>query len=567
VGYFAQSKLFNTSPPGFKPLYDVCADEDDLIGSHLSVAYLFNQKRLVNLGLRKGFDFDAVGSIPINPVFNDYAIGLGARFEDNPANHYDLGTNNIPIKNRQLFSAVAGLSFQSGDYVFEKDYRCFAKDVGTAMGDHTFMFGTQNSGGNITARSRVGFGGSRALETLFAGNLSVDKRLNLIAVTYDGSQYTLKSIDGSGSFVSSSEDKTGDVTFNNDPTKIARTGTTADRTFKGWFHFLYFIDGLCLTDDMLMHLHYDAFSPLRPKPRLVWVSTSTGGPAADLAGDAAGNVSASGDLQTGISMQGDASGDASASGSITTGIEVTGAALGDALAGGALDTGIDLSGVAASVVTANGSLTAKIEFSGAALAEALATGSLDAGALFSGDAAADASAQGQISTQITLSGSALVESLASADLTSPGSGLSGAVSGEAAATGDLDTGIDLAGQAQAFVSVSGGLSTIIRLEGAVVSVANSSGDLSAQITFDAAALAQALAQGDLTAEQGLSGAALADALASASMTTQIPLSVTALAEAAASGVLGSYIAASGWLEAAVKSVPAVGAEIRLNYVE
>lgn len=121
--------------------------------------------------------------------------------------------------------------------------------------------------------------------------------------------------------------------------------------------------------------------------------------------------------------------------------------------------------------------------------------------------------------------------------------LSGAVTAQAQASGDLSTQISLAGAALNIATANGTLTTQIPLQGAAVSLATVQGSLLAQITLSGAALVQALAAGTLTSGSSLAGSAQAQAQASGALTAQITLSGAVEALATATGSLNSNAAA------------------------
>lgn len=233
-----------------------------------------------------------------------------------------------------------------------------------------------------------------------------------------------------------------------------------------------------------------------PQP-IIWVGLA-GSSAADLAGQAAGQVAASGELTTQIPLDGAATDVATATGSLTT--------------------QIPLAGAAASVAVANGVLTATIKLSGAALAQVVASASLAGGAAaLSGSATESATATGALTTQITLSGPAVAQALATAGLTTVPSGLAGSAAANASSSGALFTGIPLVGQASALAVSAGGLTTGIPISGAAVAVSNATGALTISSGFSAAALMQAAASGTLSTQVRLNAAAVAQALATGNL--------------------------------------------------
>lgn len=285
-----------------------------------------------------------------------------------------------------------------------------------------------------------------------------------------------------------------------------------------------------------------------------WIDNSA---AAELAGDASAQTSATGSLTTEIpltgasivvataggslnvpiSLAGNAAVSSAATASLTTQIPLAGDASGNSAASGDLSSGVSLSADAASESTATADLTATITLSGQAVAQALAAAGIDTTILLSGDASSQSTSTGELA-----GGAAQLYGDASATATATGSltaqiVLSGAAVVQALATGSLDNPVNLAGSASGESGASGELSTAINLAGAAVATVTGQGDLNTQIKLDGAAVGASSATGDLVVSLSLSGNAAAVVLAGGDLTTQIPLSGSAISAALGSGSL------------------------------
>lgn len=198
-------------------------------------------------------------------------------------------------------------------------------------------------------------------------------------------------------------------------------------------------------------------------------------------------------------------------------------------AGGAAE----LAGAAIAQASASAALTTSISLAGAALSVATAAGSLTTQISLAGSATAVAGASGELTAQITVAGAAVAEAVAAAGLTTA-IALAGAASAEATATGDLTAGTGgLEGAAAAQASVVATLTTSIILTGAAAALAGGAGTLTTSIPLTAAALAQAIAAGSLSTSIRLAGAAAATATATGDLTGG---TATAVVHGSSSGI-------------------------------
>lgn len=245
---------------------------------------------------------------------------------------------------------------------------------------------------------------------------------------------------------------------------------------------------------------------------------ATGGPAAELDGDATATATVTGTLTTQIPLSGAAAVITTAAGALSTQIALAGAAATVSSAAGALSASITLSGAALSQALAAAGLTTAIALAGTAAGAAQADGELASGAAqLAGAASAAATGIASLTTQIALSGAALVAALASGDLSATPAGLAGSATAGASAAGALLTQIPLTAAAEASTTAAGGLTTIIQLAAAAASISSATGALLVEFTLSGAALAQALAGGDLTTLIQLDAAAVARAAAFGSL--------------------------------------------------
>ena len=173
-------------------------------------------------------------------------------------------------------------------------------------------------------------------------------------------------------------------------------------------------------------------------------------------------------------LAGDAAGQASATGNLTTDIPLTGASVVVATATGSLNVPIDLSGNAAAVSAAAASLTTQIPVAGVASGNSAASGELSSDISLSSDANTQSTATADLTATITLSGAAVAQALANAGIDT--SILLGAnAAGQATATGALDGDSNIAGNAQTSASATGSLDTAIDMAGAAQGSANATG--------------------------------------------------------------------------------------------
>ena len=180
-------------------------------------------------------------------------------------------------------------------------------------------------------------------------------------------------------------------------------------------------------------------------PMLFWASPVG---AADLAGDATAQASASADLATGI--------------------PILGAALAVSSGSAALTTGIPVQGLGAALSSAGGALTAEIRLDTDALASALAAAALSSGIILTTEAVGQAAAQGQLDNLIALLGAAAASSSAtgSLDTAQAGADLAGVAVGQAAASVSITVQILMDAAALAAAAAAAGLDTGIPLAGA-----------------------------------------------------------------------------------------------------
>jgi hypothetical protein len=175
---------------------------------------------------------------------------------------------------------------------------------------------------------------------------------------------------------------------------------------------------------------------------------------------------------------------------------------------------------------------------GAAAAEAAATGDLTTGIALAAAAAAEAAATGDLATGIPLAGDAAAEAAAEGTLSNAAAALEGDAAAAATAAGDLTTGIALAGAASGEAAATGDLATGIPLAGDAAAEAAAEGTLTgAPAALEGDATAQAAATGDLTTGIALAGTAAGEAAATGDLATGIPLAGAAAAAATAQGTL------------------------------
>lgn len=309
------------------------------------------------------------------------------------------------------------------------------------------------------------------------------------------------------------------------------------------------------------------------------VITYTAAGAAELAGNAASNATATGGLSTGIQMSGAASGEATATGELTGPAALAGAATGNAAASGTMitwtyvtvaspDTGpgsIFDSRYWTGAAPANGDLIAydatggfevlpngqysapgygswfvqfayaatptawqfstvsivQTDFAGDAAGVASATGSLSTGINLAGDATGQATASGTIGNDVNLAGAASGNATATGAVTT-NIQMAGAATGEATAAGSLDgTAAALAGDAAGQSTAAGSITTQIPLSGDAAGVAGAAGDLSTGIRLAGDAAGESSATGDMDSAPILAGDAIGEATAGGTLTSAI----------------------------------------------
>lgn len=218
------------------------------------------------------------------------------------------------------------------------------------------------------------------------------------------------------------------------------------------------------TDSTCMHL--DA-----------WEAADPPGPAAELEGQGVAQAEAGGDLDTRILLSGDAWTQAASSAAMSTDIDLSAVSVADATVGGMLATAIRLGADAQSVAVATALMASPgIEFSAQVTAQAEAAGMLGTAIRLSAATSGQAAASGELDTQIGFMGMAMAEAIATGSLALP-LDMAGTAAGHAAATGELSTQIRCDADAWARTAVSSVLATAIRLSAGASAQPSAAGEL------------------------------------------------------------------------------------------
>lgn len=259
-----------------RPDYHALVNRDNYIGKHMSAGYILN-----NVGIIPDITGRFMSAIP-DGTTNKPDVVIGSRqpsvgrllryYGETDRRFHSLvepiasvGIN--PITNLQSWSIIAGICFNAGDMPETgEDPRIVSKDQGFAESDHTLMIGFTSG---QYARCRIGFGGTRASSTLYAGLASGDEAvqdgtLNLIGASYDGATMTMRLLRNGKSLLKNTAAKTGDLTVNNDHMKIGMNGGAADNWTRGNIHFVYFIN-TCLDDHGFIDLFRNPYQVIRPR--------------------------------------------------------------------------------------------------------------------------------------------------------------------------------------------------------------------------------------------------------------------------------------------------------------
>jgi hypothetical protein len=264
------------------------------------------------------------------------------------------------------------------------------------------------------------------------------------------------------------------------------------------------------------------------------VNAAAAGSAQDLAGDAAGQASASGTLESilrdvpppfGTRRNRPGRGPYSLGRFYRPSVA-------------AYSNAIDLFGNAVAQATASAALQVLRTLAGDASGQASATGALEQLVPLAGAAAAQAGASGTLALSVLLNGAASSTSTASGALTTAGSvDLAGSAAGTASATGTLSLSVGLAGASIGVATASGQLAQAVPLNGAAIGVATASGEIALSIALSGAALSQASATASFAGVVTLGGDAAGQAGASGTLMLSVPLTGEAQGLASAGGGL------------------------------
>lgn len=225
----------------------------------------------------------------------------------------------------------------------------------------------------------------------------------------------------------------------------------------------------------------------------------------------------------------------------------------------------DLAGSAAVQASAAAALQILKGLAAAASSQASAAATLQQAIGLAVAAASQISATGQISLSVPLAGVASGQAAGSGSLSTNGSvDLAGAAAAQASAGAGLALVVSLAGAAVSQAAASGALSTSSGLLGAAVVVASSTGQLALSIALQGQALAQASASGSINGAVTLGGSAAAAAGVSGTLMLSVPVAGAAQQIAAAGGGLVLTVVLGGAAQARSSAGAAFAEQVLLT---
>ena len=231
---------------------------------------------------------------------------------------------------------------------------------------------------------------------------------------------------------------------------------------------------------------------------------------------------------------------ADATADITTGITAAASAYAVASAEASLQQPATIDAAATAEAGASANLSTQILASAATAAEASSSVGLTTQILVEATAGAIGTGAGELTTQIVISGAAASTADVTATLTSSGATLFSAAVGEVSAVGEVTTGILLSGAGSCILSVTGALDTDIILAADVGGVATTIAALTGvSAGLYAQSAAEAAAAGELSTGIRCAAGAVALSTAVTDLETQIRLSGSVIAVAASTARLAA----------------------------